>query len=318
MIEIFFLGVGGSVPRPAWGLPSVAVKRHGEVILFDCGEGTQVAYLAAGLGVNRPLTVLISHLHGDHVFGLPPLLYSLSLHGRTSPVRVYGPKGLREYLDVSIKTGGRGLSFELEIEEISTDDIAIIIDCDEYVIEAGPADHTTESLFFVLREKTRPGKFDVSKAEKLGVPAGPLRKLLQRGQPVALPNGRIIRPSDVLGPPRPGVKVVYSGDTRPSHKLLQAAYGADILIHDAMFLSDLERDAYIKGHSTALEAAKLASEARVSILFLFHYSQRYKDLSPLLAEARRVHRASYLSLRGLKVCVERREAWVLAWISKIF
>ena len=301
------MGVGGTYPHPDRGMPSLAVKRGREIFLFDCGEGSQTSFIAAGLGVNRPLKIFITHLHGDHVYGLPPLLYTLSLLGRSEPLEIYGPPGLAEFLRTSLLCGGRGLTYEVKVNEVRLCSTHVIVDSDEYVVRAGPAHHTITSFFYVFEEKPRPGRFNVEQAEKLGIPPGPLRKRLQKGFSVKLPSGRVVHPWEVLAPPRPGIKVVYSGDTRPSKVLISAAKMADVLIHDATFSGDLEADALEKGHSTAKEAGEVALLSKSKVLFLFHYSQRYKDLSVLLREAREYHRITYLSKRGQRVTIIKKD-----------
>lgn len=303
---MYFLGVGGTYPHPDRGMPSLAIKRGREIFLFDCGEGSQMSFIAAGLSVNKPLKIFITHLHGDHVYGLPPFLYTLSLLGRSEPLEVYGPPGLAELLRVSLLRGGKGLTYKVAVREISLRSTHAIIDSDEYVVRAGPADHTTTSFFYVFEEKPRPGKFNAERAEKLGIPPGPVRKRLQRGLSIRLPDGRIVHPWEVLAPPRPGIKIVYSGDTRPSEALISAARMADVLIHDATFSGDLRMDALEKGHSTAREAGEVAAASKSKFLFLFHYSQRYKDLAALLREARERHRMTYLSKRGQKVIAVKK------------
>jgi len=310
VIRLYFIGVGGSVPHPERGLPCLAIKKSGETILFDCGEGSQVGYIRAGLGVNKPLTVFITHLHGDHLYGLPPLLYSLSLLGRTTPVKIIGPIGLCEYIDVAIEKGGGGLGFKVEVVEIKPEapHLKPLVENDKYEVYARPAKHTTPSLVYVFREKDLPGRFDVKKAEKLGIPPGPLRKALQKGKPVKLPSGKVIYPEEVLGPSRPGVKVVYSGDTRPIASIDEMLERPDILVHDSTFTHDIADIAVEKGHSTALEAAQTARRIGAKVLFLFHFSQRYKTLDKLREEARRAHRPTFCAEKGMVVTVKKERA----------
>ncbi len=307
MIRLYFIGVGGSVPHPERGLPCLAIKKSGETILFDCGEGSQVGYIRAGLGVNKPLTIFITHLHGDHLYGLPPLLYSLSLLGRTIPVRIIGPVGLYEYVDIAIEKGGGGLGFRVEVMEVKPEapHLEPLIKNDKYEVYARPAKHTIPSLVYVFREKDLPGRFNVEKAEKLGIPPGPLRKALQKGELVKLPSGKVICPEEVLGPPRPGIKVVYSGDTRPIASTDEIVKRPDILIHDSTFTHDIADVAAEKGHSTALEAAQTARRIGAKVLFLFHFSQRYKTLDKLREEARSVHRLTFCAEKGTVITVKK-------------
>ena len=306
MVEIYFLGVGGSVPARDRGLPAIAIRRPTETILFDCGEGSQTSFFQAKLGVNRPLKVLITHLHGDHVFGLPSLLYTLSLMGRERPVEIVGPRGLYLFIKTSLETGGGGLGYDLRIYEVEPgNSLKVLFETKDYVISAGPAAHTVPAFFYIYKEKPRPGKFNAEKALELGIPPGPLRKKLQEGRPVALPNGKVVYPSDVMEPPIDGVKIAYSGDTAFTPRLIRAAQSSDILIHDSTFTEKHRHQSEQKGHSTAMQAGLAARESKSAVLFLFHFSQRYRELSVLLDEARKVHRLSFLSKRGMKVLVKK-------------
>ena len=299
---IRFLGSTSGTPSAGRGLPGIVVQRPGEVIVLDCGEGFQHRFLGSGVGLNRPLKVFITHLHGDHVYGLPALLYSMSILGREAPVYVYGPRGIRGYLEASLEAGGSGLAFPLRVEEVGP---GLVLDAGDYRVEAVEVDHSVPGLAYSIRERDRPGKFDVRRAEELGIPLGPLRKELQMGRAVRLGDGRVVAPEEVLGPPVRGLHLVYTGDTRPSEKVVRLASGCDILIHDSTFTSDLAGEAAEAGHSTAAEAAEVARRARARALILYHFSPRYRDLTPLLREARAVFRRTYLGVDGLRIDVGR-------------
>ncbi|MDW8048538.1 MAG: ribonuclease Z [Nitrososphaerota archaeon] len=283
-LKITFLGTAGSVPTIERSLPAIAVQREGELILFDCGEGTQRQMMKAKIGLSRNMRVLITHMHGDHVLGLPGLLQTMSLLERNKPLHIYGPKGIEAYFKAMMETVRFSLSFPVNVTEIWQD--GLVFQEDDYQIHAIQAEHSIPSFAYALIEKQRPGKFYPEKARALGVPKGPLWSRLQRGHEVEFPNGRIVRPRDVLGPPRNGRKIVYSGDTRPSDKIVQIAKSADLLIHEATFSQDLAERAKEDGHSTPIEAAVIAKKAEVKLLVLTHISARYSDPEVLLDEAK--------------------------------
>lgn len=265
------------------------------MFLLDCGEGTQRQMMRYGVGFSLD-DILISHLHSDHYLGLPGLLRTMSLQGRTAAMRLWGPRGgadtLRELRDI----GGERLSFETTILELGPGDS---VPGDGFRIETVATEHTRDSLGFVLAEDPRPGRFDVAAAERMAVPAGPLFGRLHRGEDVALPDGSVVRPSDVVGPERPGRKVVYSADTRPCRTIVEAAREADLLVHEATFDTSERLRAGETGHSTAAQAAAVAKEAGVRRLVLTHISARYaENPGALLAEARAVFPETELAKDG--------------------
>ncbi|RLI09831.1 ribonuclease Z [Candidatus Bathyarchaeota archaeon] len=284
-MKIVFLGTSGSMPTPSRGASAVAVKREGEVILFDCGEGTQQRMVAARLGFRRPTRIFVSHLHGDHVLGLPGLLQTMTLLRRERPLHLYGPRGILDFIKAfSAILGAPG--FPLEIHEIL--DGGVVYTGPDYKVEAVRADHEGECWSYALVEHPRPGRFHPERARALGVPEGPLWKRLQRGGDVVLDDGRRVRSAEVVDPPRRGRKIVYSGDTRPTEALVELARGADVLIHEATFDDALAERAAEDGHSTASQAAEVAAAARVELLLLTHVSSRYPDPAGLLEQARKV------------------------------
>ena len=285
-LSVIFLGTSGSTPTPQRSLPAIAIRRKGEIILFDCGEGVQRQMIMAKLSFHRKMKIFITHMHGDHVLGLPGLIQTMSLFDRQRKLEVYGPKGLKEFIDVIQKTVQYTLTFPIEIHEIAK--AGTICEEDEYTVFAVEVDHVIPSFAFALIEKPRPGKFYPEKAKKLGIPEGPLWSRLQRGYSVTLPDGRTIRPSEVVGPPRPGRKIVYSGDTRPCMNLVRLAENADLLIHDATLDDELAEKAYEDGHSTPSQAAEIARKAGVDRLVLTHISARYKSAEKLLEQAKKV------------------------------
>jgi ribonuclease Z len=270
-LDLVFFGTSGSVPTAQRAPSALLVRRGGERLLFDCGEGTQRQLLRSSVGLVELREVFISHFHADHYLGLPGMLKTFALRGRELPLTVYGPPGLPELFTTLRRVFGK-LTYGLELEELRPGEV---LERGDYNLVTFPVAHGVQSLGFALVEHPRPGRFDVAAADALGVPSGPERGLLQAGESVTLDDGRIVTPDEVLGPPRAGRKVVLSGDTAPSATVLEAARGAEVLVHEATFL-DEERDrAQETAHSTALEAAELAREADVGLLALTHLSNRY-------------------------------------------
>jgi len=284
-LHVVFLGTAASIPTVARALPSVVVKRKNEVLMFDCGEGVQRQMIRAGVGFHRKMKVFVTHMHGDHVLGLPGLLQTMSLLDRQNKLEVYGPVGIKAFVDAIKETVQFVLTFPVEINEIEE---GAVCEEKEYEIKAAQTDHVIPSLAYALIEKPRPGRFNPKKAEALGVPEGPLWSKLQRGKKVETPSGRVVKPEQVVGKPRPGRKIVYSGDTRPLESLLKLAEGADLLIHEATFDDELLDKALEDGHSTPSQAAETAKKARAKRLILTHLSSRYKNAQSLLEQAKKI------------------------------
>lgn len=270
-LHLTFLGTSASVPTRARGTAATLVARGGERWLVDCGEGTQRQFLRSGLGLVDVDLILLTHLHGDHILGLPGLMKTYGLRGRERPLRVVGPRGLRELVDRLGVVIGR-TPYPLLIEEATAETVH---EGGGVAIESFHTDHSVTSLGYAVVEDERPGAFDVDAAASLGVPAGPLFGRLQRGESVTLEGGATIHPEQVLGPKRTGRTIVISGDTRPCESTAAAADGADLLVHEATFLhAELER-ALETRHSTAREAAELGRAAGVRLLALTHLSSRF-------------------------------------------
>jgi ribonuclease Z len=281
-LKIVFLGTSGSMPTQNRSSSSIVIRKDAEIIMLDCGEGTQRRMVEARLGFRRPMKILISHLHGDHVLGLPGLLQTMTLLKREKPLQVCGPQGIVSYIEAfSSVLGGPG--FPLEIYEVMSQ--GPICQDTDYVIFAIKADHDIPSWSYVIQEHPRPGKFNPERARDLGVPEGPSWKRLQFGEDIKLEDGRIIRSRDVVGPPNRGLKIAYSGDTRPTKAFAEAAESADVMIHEATFDESLKERAAENGHSTAAQAAEVAKVADVGKLILTHISSRYPDPTILLKEA---------------------------------
>jgi len=285
-LRVIFLGTAGSVPTHQRGLPAIAIRRKNELLLFDCGEGVQRQMIEAGVGFHRKTKVFVTHMHGDHMLGLPGLFQTMSLMDREKKLEVYGPEGIIAFVEAIKQTVHFSLTFPIEVYEIK--EAGLVCEEREYEVHATWANHMTPSLAYALIEKPRPGRFHPEKAKHLGVPEGPLWSKLQSGSVVKLSDGRIIRPEEVLGSPRPGRKIVYTGDTRPAENLVKFAENADLLIHDATFDDELLERAHEDGHSTPSQAAETAKKARAKWLVLTHISARYKDSSLLLEQARKI------------------------------
>jgi ribonuclease Z len=282
-LDVVFLGTSGSVPTAKRAPTSLLVRRGGERLLFDCGEGTQRQLLRSGIGLVELREVFVTHYHADHYLGLPGMLKTFALRGRELPMTVYGPPGLAGLFEGLRRIFGK-LTYPLQLRELRPGDV---LERDAYRITAFPSLHGTPGVGYAIVEDPRAGRFDVEAARTLGVAEGPLWGLLQRGEAVTLDDGGTVTPEQVLGPPRSGRKVVISGDTKPARSVLEAAIDADLLVHDATFSADERERAEETGHSTAADAAELARVAGVRMLALTHLSSRYFG-AEILREARAV------------------------------
>jgi len=281
-LDVVFLGTAASAPTAQRSPAAVLVRRGGDRLLFDCGEGTQRQLQRSAVGLPDLEEIFLTHYHADHFLGLPGMLKTFALRGREeTPLRVYGPRGLRELFKQLGPFIGR-LPYPVSLVELEPGET---VPRGEYGIEPFAADHGAAALGYALVEPERPGRFDVAVADGLGVPAGPARGRLQAGENVELPDGRLVTPGDVLGEPRPGRRIVISGDTAPSPTVVQRAHGADLLVHEASFLAEEADRARETNHSTAAEAAEVARLAQVRLLALTHISPRY--FGPELAEEAR-------------------------------
>jgi ribonuclease Z len=281
-LSVFFAGTGGSVPSARRGLPAVLVRRGGDRLLFDCGEGTQ-RQLLRSVGLLDLEGVFLTHFHADHWLGLPGMLRSFALRERSQPLTIYGPPGLAELMRVMRVIYGR-LPYELAVIELQP---AQTVECDGYAIAAIPVQHRAASSFaYAIVEQPRPGHLDARLAEELGVRPGPDFGRLQRGETVAG-----VRSERVMGPPREGRKLVLSGDTAPCEALTVAAHAADVLVHEATFGEEGLERARVTSHSTALQAAEMARQAQVRMLALTHITGRHSGRE-LRDEARAVFGAT--------------------------
>lgn len=271
-LRVTFLGTSGAVPTPTRNPIGLAVRREGDLHLFDVGEGIQRQMMrySTGFALDH---VFVTHAHGDHVLGLPGLLETLAFNDRRAPLTVHAPLEVSERIERLMTITTDDPPFPLRVVGRAPGDVAL--QRDDYQIRTIEADHDAPAVGYVLEEDERPGRFDKARALELGVPEGPLFGRLQAGESVELEDGSIVEPEQVLGPPRPGRTVVYSGDTRPTDALVDVAEGADLLVHEATFGSDRADRATETGHSTAEAAGRQADQAGVRRLALVHTSSRY-------------------------------------------
>jgi len=282
MLNVTFLGTAGSLPTPDRNPSAVLVNREGEMLLFDCGEGTQRQMMKAKTGMMRLNYIFLTHLHADHILGIPGLLETLAFQGREEPITIAGPVHTIRLLECFESVCYFSRNFEVRAVEMQPGDA---LKMKGYTVKAIATNHSVPSIGFALEEDARPGRFNRDAAISLGIPPGPLFGRLQHGQEISV-DGRSVLPKQVMGPPRPGRKIVYTGDTRPCKSVEIAAEGADLLIHDCALAGDMAEWARESMHSTAAEAAEVARGARVGRLVLTHISSRYsEDASVLLKEA---------------------------------
>ncbi|MCE9625528.1 MAG: ribonuclease Z [Deltaproteobacteria bacterium] len=285
-MRLFTLGTGAGRPTLHRHTSATALEYEGEVFLFDCGESVQLQLVRSPLKWGKMRAIFVGHLHGDHLFGLPGLLGTLSLVDRKEPLQVFGPVGLKEYLRVHLEIKSLWINYPLEVIEIEKP--GLILETERYQVFTGPLGHIIPCWGYAFREKPRPGVFNDSKARALGIPEGPERMELVQGRSVTLPDGRLIQASEVVGPSRPGRSFAYCLDTRPCEEVVALARGVDLMVHEATFGRELQADAQQWGHSTAADAARMARESGVKRLVLTHISQRYSDPQVLLHEAKEV------------------------------
>ncbi len=303
-LSITFLGTGGAVPSLRRGLPAMVIEREGTALLVDCGEGTQMALLRTTISAGKIDAIFISHLHGDHIFGLPGFLTTQQMMDRKKELTVYGPRGLEQfYLSVKSITGFE-IQYNLKFIEIE-DGKSYPFDAFQVLVRK--LVHNDNCFGFRFVEKPKPGVFNSKKADKLGVPNNELRKHLLQGKPIHV-NGREILPSEIVGPPIPGRCIAYCSDTRPCKAGKQLAVDADVLVHDSTF-SELHAERAVQtGHSTCTEAAMLAKDAQVQKLVLWHTSSRYleEQETEMLNQAAKIHNDVILAQDFQKIFLNYR------------
>lgn len=283
ILRLTFLGTSAAMPTLHRNVSGLAVKADSDLLLFDCGEGSQRQMIRFGTGFSVD-AVFFTHFHADHYLGIIGFLRTLGMGGREQPLTLYGPPPARKILDAAIHLGVDRLAFPVNVEELRGGEV---IRRKGYGVRAVRVDHRVNALGFVLEEDVRPGRFDPEVARKLGVAPGPDFGKLQKGQTVKATDGSEVKPEQVMGAARAGRKVVISGDTRPCAAMVDAARGADLLVHEATFSDDEQERALETRHSTAREAGKVAAEAKAKRLVLTHLSSRHDvDPRPLAEQAK--------------------------------
>ncbi len=296
-MQITFLGTSSGVPTRARNVSAVALRlpQRSELWLFDCGEGTQHQFLRSDLRVSQLRRIFITHMHGDHVFGLPGLLASLGMAGSCPGVDLYGPEPLREYLDGVLRTSSTRIGYPLRVHRVEAAARSgdPLLEDNDLVVRCTPLNHRVPAFAYRIDQKPLAGRFDIERARELGIPPGPIYAELKQGRRLHLEDGRLVDGRTLCGPPRPGRSVVYCTDTVFSEAAVELARGADLLIHESTFAHQEAEMAYQRQHSTSTMAAQTAAEAGVGQLVLTHLSPRYapgNSLTPddLLEEARAI------------------------------
>jgi ribonuclease Z len=305
-LAVRLLGTSASRPTVERNVASLAVVREGETLLFDCGEGTQRQMMRYGVSFGLE-DIFFTHFHADHVIGVIGLMRTMSLQGRTERLRMWGPRGAAKMLKRAEEFGMDRLSFPLEVTELDPGDR---VERKDYAVVPYPVNHRgARAVGYALVEQDRKGRFNPDVARELGVPEGPMWGEIHRGRTVTLSDGRVIEPSALVGAPRPGRKLVITGDTRPCQATVEAARGADVLVHEATFGDEEAERAVETGHSTAREAASVAAEAGVGTLLLNHFSARYaRDASDLGREAKEVFERTVVGRDGMELEIPHRDA----------
>ena len=293
-MKLVFLGTSAAQPTQKRGLSCMCLEREGEIIMFDAGESAQISYTKAGLGWNKKMKLFVTHLHGDHCVGILGLLQTMSMQNRTESLEIFGPKGIDEFLAANIKILNFSLPFSILITIVNE---GIMYENNKFLIHAAKANHSITAFSYLFEEKDKPGRFNVQKANELGIPEGELWNKLQNGEEVSN-DGQTIRPEQVLGTKRPGKKIGISGDTMPTKELELFFNECDYLVFDSTFLDEEKQKAQDTCHSTAKQAAELGKNANVKNLILTHFSARYKDEIGHQSEAEKIHN-SVITARDL-------------------
>ena len=295
-MEIIFLGTSSAVPTLERNHPSIALRAFAEVMLFDCGEGTQRQLIEAKISPMKITKIFLSNFHGDHILGLGGLIQSLGFRGREKDLDIYGPKGLHKIINAISSFGYFQINYNLNIHEIQD---GTVIETEDYVVECAKVEHNIPSYAYSIREKKKP-LFLREKAEELGIPPGPLYGKLHNGEEVEF-EGRIIKPEQVLGEAKKGKKISYSGDTRPCEAMIRLARDSDILIHESTYEAEDYQRAVDNAHSTSVEAAEIAREANVNELVLTHISTRYTSDKNIKSEAQKVFKNTKVARDYMKI-----------------
>lgn len=288
-MKMWFLGTGAGRPSKYRNVSAIALQLPEPGCswwLFDAGEATQHQLMRTPLKLNKLEAVFVTHLHGDHIYGLPGLLSSRSFDGGVTPVQLFGPVGIKKYIETVFGISGTTLDYELSIHEI-TEDESVVFQDERFVVQAGALEHRVTCYGYRITELDQPGKLLVHKLQELGIKAGPLYGRLKQGKSITLADGTIVHSADVTGAAQVGRIITVLGDTKPCERALKLAAGADLLVHEATFAAGMEEKAHEFGHSTTVDAAETAAQAKAKRLVMTHFSGRYsnEDLNQLELEA---------------------------------
>lgn len=307
-MELYFLGTGAGLPSRERNVTAIALNllaECGAYWMFDCGEGTQHQILRSPVKLSKTDKLFVTHLHGDHIFGIPGLLSSRSHQGGESPLTLYGPRGIGDFVRHTMDISGSHINYELRIQEIQ--DEGVLFEDEQFTVTAARLQHRGECFGYRIAEHDRPGTLLTDKLKAMGIPSGPIYGQIKRGGNVQLPDGRTIQGEDFIGPAIPGRVVTILGDTIPCDASVRLAREADVLVHEATFSATQQELAHAYAHSTAEDAARIAQSANARTLILTHLSARYQheDLNHLLSEAQRLHPDVYLAEDFWSFSVER-------------
>lgn len=295
-MHLTFLGTGAGAPSLQRNVTAIALtlSKRGETWLFDCGEATQHQFMRSALKPGKLEKIFITHLHGDHIFGLPGLLTSRSMAGLTEPMTLYGPKGLRQFVDIALSLSGSYTGYPLEIVEIEA---GPVLDNGEFRVTAYALNHVVECYGYRIEQHDKPGFLDAPRLKAEGVPRGPWYQDLKQGKRITLEDGREINGADYLGPATKGKVLAIFGDTGPTEVALQLAANADVMVHETTLEAAMAEKANGRGHSTTVQAASVAQRAGAKRMIATHFSSRYlsQDRERLLAECQSVFPATELA-----------------------
>ncbi|GLI05488.1 ribonuclease Z [Paenibacillus tyrfis] len=311
-MELYFLGTGAGMPSKERNVTSVMLNLLAErnvYWMFDCGEGTQHQILRAPVKISKLEKLFITHLHGDHIYGLPGLMSSRSYQGGDAPFTIYGPVGIREFVETALRVSDSHLGYQTKIVEFEEKAEFVLYEDEQFVVKAAPLVHRVDSYGYRIEEKPQKGKLDATKLKELGIASGPLYGKIKNGEAVTLEDGTVLEASRFIGPPVPGRIVTILGDTQPCEHAVTLARQADVLVHEATFAEDRKELAMQYDHSTAIDAARAAQEAGAKMLVLTHISSRYQDaeVERLREEARTVHDETYLAHDHFRLDIPARK-----------